>query len=260
MEDIEFGEQIDPIEQFNIEEKQAEGNFSAVLFEGEAFQSDLSDSDLYEEKFEVKTRKSNSRFLALLLAFAILILTLNTVWTSLFGGVTVSGDSMKMTLFSGEDYLMKYYREGDELERGDVIVVDVRDYPECKGVNFLIKRLIAVEGDSLYCRYGQIYIKYAGEENYQLLEESTAYYMMNKKNYHFSEYTVGEGEIFFLGDNRQNSLDSRYKDDGSHLKDRLYKVEDIYGIVPDWAIENRKLLHYLFFFDPVEKLKSFFKN
>ena len=167
---------------------------------------------------------------------------------------------MKKTLFNGEEYLMKYYREGDELERGDIIVIDVRDYPECKGVNFLIKRLIAIEGDSLYCRYGQIYIKYAGTEEYVELEESTAYYMMNQKNYNFSEYTVGEGEVFFLGDNRQNSLDSRYKDDGSHLKDRLYKVEDIYGIVPDWAVENRETLRYLFFFDPLEKLKSYFKH
>lgn len=256
MEEIELGEQSEPTEQFNIEENHVKAN----CFSGKAFQSDLSDSDLYEEKFEVKTRKSNYRFFTLLLAFATLILMLNTVWTSLFGGVTVSGDSMKMTLFNGEEYLMKYYREGDELERGDVIVVDVRDYPECRGVDFLIKRLIAVEGDSLYCRYGQIYIKYAGTDEYVLLEESTAHYMMNQKNYHFSEYTVGEGEIFFLGDNRQNSLDSRYKDDGSHLKDRLYKVEDIYGIVPDWAIENRKTLHYLFFFNPVEKLKSLFKR
>ena len=57
---------------------------------------------------------------------------------------------------------------------------------------------------------------------------------------------MGEGEIFFLGDNRNISMDSRYKEDMSHL-DRLYKETDIYGIVPQWAIDKQEDLEKIFF-------------
>ena len=56
------------------------------------------------------------------------------------------------------------------------------------------------------------------------------------------------GEIFFLGDNRLNSCDSRYQEyGGSHLKDKLYKATDVYGVVPEWALEHQEILAKIFF-------------
>ena len=55
-------------------------------------------------------------------------------------------------------------------------------------------------------------------------------YYSNKAAYDFAEYTVGKDEIFFLGDNRCNSLDSRYQEGFSALSDRLYKEEDVFAI------------------------------
>jgi hypothetical protein len=41
-------------------------------------------------------------------------------------------------------------------------------------------------------------------------------------------------------------MDSRYKEGGSRL-DRLYKEDDIYGVVSEWAIANRTWLEKLLF-------------
>lgn len=218
----------------------------------------IRDNELYEERFGFKERNSNFFFaLALLLIFA--AFALFRVWfTTSFIGVTVSGGSMKQTLQNGDKLLTYRTDKGYEAERGDVIIVDVSGYAECKSVvgGRLIKRLIAVEGDKLYCEEGQIYICYSGTDEYVALEEDYAYYGANdahKKNYSFSEYVVGAGEIFFLGDNRSGyltSTDSRYKDEygvsqGSHLEG-LYKASDIEGVVPAWSMKYKTVLGALF--------------
>lgn len=136
---------------------------------------------------------------------------------------------------------MKY---GGDAERGDVIVVDVRSYGDeydFGNTQFLIKRLIAVEGDTVYCEDGEVYIRYAGTEEFVPLDEP---YIPDGEIYSFGPYEVGTDEIFFLGDNRLNSKDSRYKEGLSHL-DCLYKESDIYGIVPDWAIKYKEILKYI---------------
>jgi signal peptidase I len=172
-------------------------------------------------------------------------------WTNNYGGVVVDGSSMYKTLIDGEKLLMRYVEDGEGIERGDVIVVDVGDYEECDGIEggFLIKRLIAIEGDKVKCTDGQISICYAGTSEYVPLDEPYAYYS-NPNVYDFQdqEYEVGEGEIFFLGDNRNNSCDSRYKEwGGSHLKGKLYKATDVYGVVPEWAIKYSETLEKIFF-------------
>lgn len=216
----------------------------------------LADGELYESRFKFKESKSNFRFMVIVIAFVFAVLCLRLWWVDTFGGVVVDGSSMRRTLKDGDKLLMRY-AHGQGAERGDVIVVYVGDYPECESVTngYLIKRLIAIEGDRLYCENGQIYICYAGSENFVALSEPYAYYgdsvNNNKQNYDFSEYQVGENEIFFLGDNRSyagSSIDSRYNQtSGSHLADRLYKKQDIYGVVPNWAIEHRESIEKILF-------------
>jgi signal peptidase I len=186
---------------------------------------------------------------------------MRTWWSQNFGGIIVDGGSMKQTFQNGDSLLMEYVEEDEELKRGDVIIVDVRGYPECGSTDFLIKRLIAIEGDKIKCERGNLYICYAGSTVYEKepLVEDYAYYKDGKELYSFSEYVVGEGEIFFLGDNRQNSMDSRFRElGGSHLGNRLYKRADVYGVVPTWAIEKMDLIAVLVFHD-YSKLKEMIK-
>ncbi len=219
----------------------------------------MKNSQLYEERHQTGERSSGLLFFSIALVIFALFFCFRAYWVDTFGGVTVDGASMNKTLYHGENLIMRYYEEGEALQRGDIIVVDVTHYPDVQNYNttlpedrkitFLIKRLIATEGDKVYCEDGQVFICYAGQTEFIPLDEPYAYYPSEskRKEYDFGLYEVGEGEIFFLGDNRGNSMDSRYLENASHLKEELYKEKDVFGVVPAWAIEHQRILEKIFF-------------
>lgn len=215
----------------------------------------LRDSELYEERYGYKESRSSVRFYVAILLIFLCLLGFRAFWIQNFGGVQVDGSSMKQTLLNKEMLLMKYVKDSDDLKHGDVIVVHVEHYPEYilqntgktpeNQTRYLIKRLIAIEGDKVRCTDGQVEICYAGTTAWVELDEPYAYYT-DKEGYDFGEYTVGDGEVFFLGDNRNNSKDSRYKEGGSTLQ-KLYLQSDITGVVPQWAIDKKEFLAKVLF-------------
>ncbi|MBQ8885896.1 MAG: signal peptidase I [Clostridia bacterium] len=242
----------------------------------EQSEKQLKDGELYERLYRYKERGSTLRFYCILALLVLAALTFRIWWVSSFACVEVDGGSMKPTLVDGERLLMRY---GQDADYGDIIVVDVRKYvkaydkhdplyrdmkPFAAGTQLLIKRLIAKEGDTVYAESGKLFIRYKGGTEFVEYEHEPEY-ISKIYSYGFSEYTVGEGEIFFLGDNREGSLDDRFHEaDGrnSHING-LYKVSDIYGVVSDWAYENRKGIEYVFkvqdfFRDTYEKLRKLF--
>lgn len=211
-----------------------------------------------EDGTSPKKKRGAWIFWAVFLALLTAIFAFRVYWTKNYGVLTVDGNSMYTTLQSGDQMYMQYNRKA---KRGDVIVIDVREYAKNYDANddyyiysfdrggskteFLVKRLIALEGDKIYCENGVVYLLKNGDDDFKVLKED---YIRSDLKYSFGSkdtpYEVGEGEIFFLGDNRTNSLDDRYFEcDGknSHING-LYKEKDILAVVPKWSVEKKDRL------------------
>ncbi len=114
----------------------------------------------------------------------------------------VEGPSMRPTLVNGERLVVnKFIYRFKEPERGDVLVFR---YPRDPSRDF-IKRVIAVAGDTIELKDGRVFL------NGQLQNET---YIFEKTRGSYSLATVPAGTVFVMGDNRNNSEDSRFRDVG----------------------------------------------
>jgi signal peptidase I len=128
-----------------------------------------------------------------ILLAAILFLTIN----ALSARVRVEGFSMVPTLQNDEFVLVNRlaYQMGDR-QRGDIIVFH---HPSGQKQEDLIKRIIGLPGDHVRAEGGSIYVN-----NIQLKEDK---YTAAPPAYS-GEWVVPDGQLFVLGDNRNNSSDS----------------------------------------------------
>lgn len=119
----------------------------------------------------------------------------------------IPSSAMEPTLLVGDHLIanMRIYKK-QKPKRGDIVIFE---YPMDPSKDF-IKRVIGLEGEKVKMIRNKIYI------NGKLLDDPWGYYEKSeltkpfeKANY-FGPAVVPENSLFVLGDNRYNSLDSRF--------------------------------------------------
>ncbi|WP_336885154.1 signal peptidase I [Caldalkalibacillus salinus] len=155
-----------------------------------------------DDEDDEKTRgKGKSETLEWFKALSIAVAIALGIRIFLFAPIVVDGTSMLPTLEDGEKILVnKVMYHLDEPQRGDILVFHAEHGKDW------IKRVIGEPGDTVEVRDDQLYINGEPiEERYledKLLQTSGILT-------HDFQTTVPEGHIFVMGDNRQNSRDSR---------------------------------------------------
>lgn len=118
----------------------------------------------------------------------------------------VIGDSMQTTLSDGDNLITDKitYRFRDP-KRFDIVVFPFKENTS----KLLIKRIIGMPGETVQIKNGKVYIN--GYE----LQENYGNEIMNDAGIASEPILLGEDEYFVLGDNRNNSQDSRFSSVGN---------------------------------------------
>lgn len=170
--------------------EQEKDELQEMLQEQQSVQPDKREKKEEEESLFDWVRAMISAVLGVILVFLFVVQL-----------ITVQGPSMQRTLYAGDKVVvLKSWL--CNIEAGDVVVV--RQYNAALN-NTVIKRVVATEGQSVDIDFysGTVYVDgvaleeaYIAERTYT--EEGLAF-----------PVTLGEGELFLLGDNRNHSTDSR---------------------------------------------------
>ena len=157
-------------------------------------------------------RKTVKKIISWLVEIVIVLAVAYALVYSLGMRVTVAESSMVPTLENGDRVLVNrviYHVQSPKA--GDIVAF----YPNGNEKSrYYIKRIIGEPGDTIQIQDGVVYV------NGEALEEANRESIENP-GLAEEAVTVGEDEYFVLGDNRNNSEDSRYQSVGNVTADEI---------------------------------------
>lgn len=164
--------------------------------------------------------KSKSKFVEYAEAIVIAILIAFFIRTFIVQAFKIPSGSMKPTLLIGDHILVNKFIYGvkipfirkdmisiSEPKRGDVIVFI---YPEDRSKDF-IKRVIGVGGDTIEIRNKKIFLNgLPFQDTHGVYVDDFIIPGTIQPRDNFGPMTVPKGAVFAMGDNRDQSYDSRF--------------------------------------------------
>jgi signal peptidase I len=159
-----------------------------------------------------------------LLAFLVPVIILIVLRAFFIGNFFIPSASMEPTMMTGDRV---FSLKINTPEKGQIVVFnDVNNWMGNGPENYLTKRVIAMGGDTVECcnDKGQVLV------NGEPLDESA--YLQGQNTLNFNKMTVPEGYVFVMGDNRQNSADSRFH------------IETNTQFIPETAIIGKPFFKY----------------
>ncbi len=189
--------------------------------------------------------------LAIILIILVFLLICRIVFYFCYSGIYVVGESMMPTLIGAEtkklpggDYL--YADKNARPEYGDIVVLEK---PGGEKNEYIIKRVIALGGDTVYLDNGVVYVMYAGteefvalDEEYVLEENCDPWNPDNSKPSKDEPVTVPQNSMFVLGDNRNVSRDSRIEEYG------CFSYSQLLGVITDWSLKYKSFFTDIYTF------------
>lgn len=166
----------------------------------------------YEKKKRISKEMVREIFGVLFYCFAAILLAFVIVF--LVGmKVSVIGVSMEPALENGQEVLVnRFLYKLFSPERGDIIAFLPNGN---QNSHYYLKRIVALPGETVQIVEGYVYI------NGQLLEEDDTYDKIAEPGIAENEIVLGTDEYFVLGDNRNNSEDSRSGNIGAVKKETI---------------------------------------
>ncbi len=182
---------------------------------------------------QLNKKKDDIKFLGFYAVLAIIVYVIVALNVCVYFNVRVKQSSMEPTVYEDDMLVANMLKEP---QIGDIIIIEnMEEY-------LLIKRVIALGGQTVEIKDGGVYV-----DGQRIVEDYLPENLATESKGQ-SLWQIPVGHVFFLGDNRSVSRDSRTMG--------TCKISDVIGVVEPWSVSTKGIRN--FFYDIYESVAEFF--